>query len=712
MKSTHTACGAMIFLAILASPAAASDCNGNGVDDQTDIKNRTSLDCNGNDIPDECELVIGTGELDFWIRRFNESEVGTYLGSSICVVGDVDGNGVRDIALGMPGYDYFEENAGAVYVHLLDGAWQTIGMGGLATGFDVGDDFGSAVAPLGDLDADGVPDLIAGAPDDDDAGDNAGAAYVVFLNNDGSEKSRVKITESLSGFTGDLDVGDDFGASIAVLTEIAGDGTIQVAIGAPDDDDGGDNHGAFYILTLAADGSVQATTKVSSSAGGLSGPLEVGDHFGAALASLGDLGSDGTVELAVGAPHDDDSGENTGSVWILSLDAAGTVVGQQLVSASSGGLGASLDVGDHFGAALAMIGDHDADGVQDLAVGAPGDDDDSENSGAVHILRMNADGTVKTDSKISSAVGNSNIALEVGDDFGMAIANAGDINSDGIDDLLVGAPDSDDFADNGGTAWLVAFATDHYDCDGNGVPDECDPDCNSNDVPDFCDIAQGTSTDCNGNGLPDECEYADCNANGVSDLCDISSTLSKDCDGDWVPDECQIAADPSVDCDGDTDLDHCEIAADPALDLNTNGVLDSCECLVSRYCSPASPNSVSATGGRMEALGLPSISLNAMTLECHDVRPNNFGVFFYGPFQTNVPFGDGFRCVGGLIKRVNPPVNSGSNGIAVKNLNFNQLPLSQIAASQTFNFQYWYRDPQPVGYGFNLSDALEITFCL
>ena len=114
----------------------------------------------------------------------------------------------------------------------------------------------------------------------------------------------------------------------------------------------------------------------------------------------------------------------------------------------------------------------------------------------------------------------------------------------------------------------------------------------------------------------------------------------------------------------------------------------------------------------MEAIGLPSLSLNSLVLECHEVRPSNFGVFFYGPFQTSVPFGDGFRCVGGLIKRINPPVNSGPNGIGIKSLNFNQLPLSQVAAGETFNFQYWYRDPQPVGYGYNLSDALEITFCL
>jgi len=82
------------------------------------------------------------------------------------------------------------------------------------------------------------------------------------------------------------------------------------------------------------------------------------------------------------------------------------------------------------------------------------------------------------------------------------------------------------------------------DCNGNGIPDECEPDCNGNGIPDECDIAAGTSLDCNGNTIPDECDLAagtaaDCNGNGVLDVCDIASGTSEDLDGNGVPDECQ-----------------------------------------------------------------------------------------------------------------------------------------------------------------------------
>ncbi len=97
------------------------------------------------------------------------------------------------------------------------------------------------------------------------------------------------------------------------------------------------------------------------------------------------------------------------------------------------------------------------------------------------------------------------------------------------------------------------------DCNGNGVPDDCDlnsgtsndcntnaipddcEDCNGNSLADSCDIADGTSPDCNSNAIPDECEgFRDCNSNGVLDACDITSGFDTDCQGDGVPDQCNL----------------------------------------------------------------------------------------------------------------------------------------------------------------------------
>ena len=103
------------------------------------------------------------------------------------------------------------------------------------------------------------------------------------------------------------------------------------------------------------------------------------------------------------------------------------------------------------------------------------------------------------------------------------------------------------------------------DCNANGLPDECElagNDCNANGVLDSCDIASGTSTDCDGNGVPDECELDgnDCNANGVFDACDILYGTSTDCNGNGIPDECDIASGMSEDCQPDGLPDECQLS--------------------------------------------------------------------------------------------------------------------------------------------------------
>lgn len=89
-------------------------------------------------------------------------------------------------------------------------------------------------------------------------------------------------------------------------------------------------------------------------------------------------------------------------------------------------------------------------------------------------------------------------------------------------------------------------------------------DCNANGLDDFCDVFSGFSEDCDGNGVPDECQdYIDCNGNGIADFCDIASGRSLDCNENGIPDECDIAS--------------CPPEAPDCADCNANGILDGCE---------------------------------------------------------------------------------------------------------------------------------------
>ncbi|MCH8153535.1 MAG: FG-GAP repeat protein [Planctomycetes bacterium] len=382
------------------------------------------------------------------------------FGGSVAALGDLDGDGVGDLAVGAHFDDDGGGARGAVWVLFLNSngtvkSHQKISdtEGGFTGILDDLDQFGWSVAALGDLDSHGMSDLAVGAGGDDDGGTNRGAVWVLFLNTDGTVKSHQKISETQGGFTGALDDGDRFGARVTSLGDLDGDDVADLAVGAPFDDDGGQNRGAVWILFLNSDGTVKSHQKISTTQGG--GPrLDNGDRFGS-VAALGDLDGDGVGDLGVGAFFDDDGGGNRGAVWILFLNANGTVKSHQKISDTEGGFTGTLNDGDQFGVSVASLGDLNGGGTNDLAVGAIWDDDGGNNRGAVWVLFLNPDGTVKSHQKISSTEGGFTGTLDDGDWFGISAGSLGDLDGDGVSDLAVGALLDDDGGTNRGAVWIL-----------------------------------------------------------------------------------------------------------------------------------------------------------------------------------------------------------------------------------------------------------------
>ena len=406
------------------------------------------------------------------------------FGRGVAALGDLDGDGVADLAVGAHEDDDGGASRGAVWVLFLnpDGtvkSHQKISdtEGNFTGTLDDGDFFGNSIASLGDLDGDGVGDLAVGASADDDgcivpADCNRGAVWVLLLNADGTVKSHQKISDTDGNFTGTLNDGDAFGLSVASLGDLDGDGVGDLAVGAPLDDDGGLVHGgAVWVLLLNADGTVKSHRKISATEGNFTGTLDDLDFFGASVASLGDLDLDGAADLAVGAPGDDDGGGSRGAVWVLVLNADGTVKSHQKISDTEGNFTGTLDDVDRFGVSAAGLGDLDGDGVGDLAVGARGDDDGGTSRGAVWVLLLNPDGTVKSHQKISDTEGNFTGKLTDVDQFGFSVARLGDLDSDGVSDLAVGAATDDDGGACRGAVWVLFL---------DGVP-QCPFDCGDHD---------------------------------------------------------------------------------------------------------------------------------------------------------------------------------------------------------------------------------------
>ena len=160
---------------------------------------------------------------------------------------------------------------------------------------------------------------------------------------------------------------------------------------------------------------------------------------------------------------------------------------------------------------------------------------------------------------------------------GTAAAALWDCNGNGVLDVCdITAGVSQDCNSNGVPDECDLAAGTSADCEPNQVPDECEPDCNANGIPDACDLAAGTSQDCQPNGIPDSCE-SDCNSNGIPDACDLRDGTSPDCQANGIPDECDLAAGNGTDCNANGIPDVCDLAAGTSQDCQPNGIPDSCE---------------------------------------------------------------------------------------------------------------------------------------
>lgn len=368
-------------------------------------------------------------------------EIGDGFGEAIAALGDVDGDGVGDVAIGAPGDG--PGNRGAVWIVLLNPNGTVRGATRLASGsagiptLDPDDAFGSAVAPLGDLDEDGVPDVAIGAPGDDgdDAGfSERGAVWIAYLNEAGAAKAVVKLADGTPGL-GALPPHGSFGDGLAYGPDVDGDGVDDLFVGATSRSLLGDGKGKGYLLSLGPAGEVFSSRVYDEN--DVPGGLVAGDLFGSAAAFLGDLDGDEQPSLAIASRGANGGyGFGAGRVTLYELDGNGN-----LTTPIDLGVNGELNLagGDQFGSSLAAIGDLDGDGVADLLVGSDGDDDGGTNLGAVRTLFLASNGEVAGTAKISALAGGFAASLPDFARFGSGLAAPDDLNGDGVVDLLVGA---------------------------------------------------------------------------------------------------------------------------------------------------------------------------------------------------------------------------------------------------------------------------------
>ncbi|MBT4604313.1 hypothetical protein HOC01_01620 [archaeon] len=392
-----------------------------------------------------------------------------YFGSSITTIGDLDGDGVQDLAVGArnDANNASESSEGAVYILFMNvngsvssNVKITDGMAGFSpSGLGNTDHFGSSITNIGDLDGDGVQDLAVGASDDENSDSAEGAVYILFMNVNGSVASNVKITDGMAGFNpSGLDASDMFGTSIANIGDLDGDGVKDLAVGAYQDSTDETNEGAVYILFMNVNGSVSSNVKITD---GMAGFYPIGlagyDRFGTSIANIGDLDGDGVQDLAVGAYNDENSDSGEGAVYILFMDVNGSVSSNVKISDGLAGFYPDgLDASDWFGYSVANIGDLDGDGVQDLVVSAKSDENLESAEGAFYILFMNSNGSVDSNVKISDGLAGFNPdGLSSSERSGDAIANIGDLDGDGVQDLAFSSMTDENLVSSEGAIYVL-----------------------------------------------------------------------------------------------------------------------------------------------------------------------------------------------------------------------------------------------------------------
>jgi hypothetical protein len=309
--------------------------------------------------------------------------------------------------------------------------------------------FGQGLAGLGDTDGDGVGDVAIGVRFDL----GIGSVLVSQLNSNGSIKSFQRISNNQGGF-GSVISGDIFGASLFSLGDMDSDGNTDLGIGSPFEDTGGLARGAFYLSLLNADGTVKSSTKIADSLNGF-GSLDDRDILSSSAVGIGDLDRDGVKDLAIGAHGDDTGGTDRGTVYILFMNSDSTVKSIKTINSDSG-LSNDIQNGDEFGSSLANMGDIDGDKVTDIMVGARLDDTGGPDRGAVYLVYLNRDGSVKGYTKIAQGT-NGLTGLDDNDVFGQSLTVLGDLDGDRIPEVLVGSLYDDTGAPKSGAAYVLSI---------------------------------------------------------------------------------------------------------------------------------------------------------------------------------------------------------------------------------------------------------------
>jgi len=432
---------------------------------------------------------------------FHGIEERDYSGFSVSSAGDINGDGQADVLIGslrgeasylFYGVSGTKRLSGNFNLANADVTFKSIETRYTDTR---NDDLGYSVSSAGDVNGDGLDDLLIGAPN---ASIGSGKTFLVYGNSNESELSGIfDVTNADVTFHG-IAQNDSSGSTVSSAGDVNGDGLADLLIGAPSAEPGGESYliyGGSGTNTLS--GSFDLTNADVKFQGG-SHPRSVS---GASLSSAGDVNGDGLDDVLIV--------DSIANESYLIYGASGTnVLSGSIDLADADVIFHGIDEGHQTGRAVSTAGDVNGDGLDDLIIGAPfysrnSSDFDWWSGESYLIYGANGSGALSGSFDLAQA----DVTFQGVNAFdvsGSSVTSAGDVNGDGLDDLLIGAPRSSQVMENhpeetylvyGGSGQhtlLGSFSLDNADVTFQGIHDH-----------DEAGYPVSSAGDVNGDGLDD-----------------------------------------------------------------------------------------------------------------------------------------------------------------------------------------------------------------
>ncbi len=482
----------------------AGDVNGDGIDDI--IIGAPHADPNGmasgqsyvvfgrnTPFPPDFELSTllkangGKGSFGFVLNGGGEVAVS---GSSVSGAGDINADGFDDLIVGSPGSDANGESSGSSYVVFgrgvqlfaeLDLTSLAAANGGdgaigfVINGVAAGNRSGSTVACAGDFNGDGIDDIVVSSVLASPSSQFSGQCYVIYGRGapfpPDFELSSLLLSNGGNGSEGlainGVSEDDRVGVSVSTAGDVNADGIDDLIVGSSNADPNGSRSGQSYVVfgrekPSSSEFELSSLLTVNGGDGSLGfaiNGVNASDSSGRSVSDAGDVNGDGIDDIIVDASVASPNGAYSGQNYVLfgratSFPSEFEISSLLTANGGDGSIGFALngvDGYDYSGFHISGAGDVNGDGFNDLIVGAPGVNLQGFRDGQSYVI-FGRDDPFPAEFELSSLLaanggnGSRGFALngvDHRDASGRSVSNAGDVNGDGIDDLLVGAYDAD-----------------------------------------------------------------------------------------------------------------------------------------------------------------------------------------------------------------------------------------------------------------------------